>query len=147
MRRLALAVTALTVAVTIGCRKKQTSETGGVGDTTRTTTVAPAPEVRDTAAPAVRQFGFDQRQEFAQSIRQQLAGIDQQIKELASQAKSKGGAVSDRALANIRASRRTVDRSLTRINAATAANWEQVKRGVNQSVDKLTESIEGAQPK
>lgn len=146
MRRLALAVTALTVAVTIGCRKKQTSETGGVGDTTRTTTVAPAPEVRDTA-PAVRQFGFDQRQEFAQSIRQQLAGIDQQIKELASQAKSKGGAVSDRALANIRASRRAVDRSLTRINAATAANWEQVKRGVNQSVDKLTGSIEGAQPK
>jgi hypothetical protein len=146
MQRLALAVTALLVAVTIGCRKKQTSETGGFSDTTRTTTVAPAPEVRDTA-PAVGRFGFDQRQEFAQSIRQQLAGIDQQIKELASEAKSKGGAVSDRALANIRASRRAVDRSLTRINSATAANWEQVKGGVNQSVDRLTESIQGAQPK
>jgi hypothetical protein len=146
MRRLALAVTALTVAVTIGCRKKQTSETGGVGDTTRTTTVAPAPEFRDTDPP-LRQFGIDQLQEIAQSIRPQLAGIDQQIKELASQAKSKGGAVSDRALANIRASRRAVDRSLTRINSATAANWEQVKGGVNQSVDRLTESIQGAQPK
>jgi hypothetical protein len=145
MRRLTAAL-AMLVAVTMGCRKKQTSETSGVSDTTRAAPVAPTPEVRDTT-PAVRTFGFDQRQEFAQSIRQQIAGIDQQIKDLASQAKSKGGAVSDRALANIRASRRAVDRSLSRINAATAANWEQVKRGVNQSVDKLTESIEGAQPK
>lgn len=146
MRRSALAVTALLLTISAGCRKKQTSETAGVGDTTRAATAAPAPEVRDTA-PAVREFGFSQRQEFAQSIRQQLAGIDRQIRELADQAKSKGGAVSDRALVNIRASRRAVDRNLNRINAATAANWEQVKRGVYQSVDNLTESIEAAQPK
>jgi hypothetical protein len=145
MRRLVLTATAVLLAVTLGCRKKQTNETGGVGDTTGTA-AAPAPEVRDTA-PAVRGFGFDQRQEFARSIRQQLAGIDQQIKDLAAQAKSRGGAVSDRALANVRASRRGVDRSLKRIDAATAANWEQVKQGVNQSVDNLTESIQGAQPK
>jgi hypothetical protein len=40
-----------------------------------------------------------------------------------------------------------VDRNLRKAQAATAANWEQVKRGVNQSVDNLTETIEGAQPK
>jgi len=49
--------------------------------------------------------------------------------------------------ANIRAARRTVDRNLKRIQGATAANWEQVKRGVSQSVENLNESIEGAQPK
>jgi hypothetical protein len=146
MQRLACATLALLVAATPGCRKKQTSETGGTSDTMPSAAAAPAPEVRDTAPP-VRELGFDQRQEFAQSIRQQLAGIDQQIKELADQAKSRGGAVSDRALANIRASRRAVDRNLKRIDAATAANWEQVKRGVYQSVDNLTESIEVAQPK
>jgi small-conductance mechanosensitive channel len=102
--------------------------------------------VRDTA-PAVREFGFDQRQEFAQSVRQKLAGIDRQIKDLASQAKSRGGAVSDRALANIRTERRALDRNLKRVDAATAANWEQIKRGVNQSVEKLNDSIDGAQPK
>lgn len=144
MRRLTYTGLALLLTVTLGCRDRQTGETGGVGDTTPA--AAPAPEVRDTA-PAVRDFGIDQRQEFAQSIRQQLAGIDQQIKELADQAKSRGGAVSDRALANIRASRRAVNRSLTRIDAATAANWEQVKQGVYQSVDNLTGSIEAAQPK
>jgi hypothetical protein len=55
--------------------------------------------------------------------------------------------VSDRALANIRAARRSVDRSLGRVEAATTANWEQVKQGVNQAVDNLSESIEVAQPK
>jgi hypothetical protein len=145
MRRLTCAGLALLFAVTLGCRKKQTSETGGFGDTT-SPAASPAPEVTDTA-PTVRDFGFDQRQEFAQSIRQQLAGIDQQIKELSDQAKSRGGAVSDRALADIRTSRRAVNRSLQRIDAATASNWEQVKRGVYQSVDNLTESIAGAQPK
>jgi hypothetical protein len=146
MRRLTCTGLALLLTVTLGCRDRQTGDTGGVSDTTPSTAAVPAPEVPDTA-PAVRDFGLDRRQEFAQSIRQQLAGIDQQIRDLADQAKSRGGAVSDRALANVRASRRAVDRSLRRIDAATAANWEQVKRGVYQSVDNLTESIEGAQPK
>jgi small-conductance mechanosensitive channel len=144
MRPLAYAALAVLLASPLSCRKKQAPETGGVSDTARAPAVAP--EVRDTA-PAVREFGFDQRQEFTQSIRQKLTGIDQQIKDLASQAKSRGGAVSDRALANIRTERRALDRNLKRVDAATAANWEQIKRGVNQSVEKLSDSIEGAQPK
>jgi hypothetical protein len=145
MRPLTSAVLAVLLASTLSCRKHQTPETGGVTDTTPAAPVV-APAVRDTT-PTVPQFGFDQRKEFAQSIRQQLTGIDRQIKELASQAKSRGGAVSDHALANIRAERKALDRNLKRVDAATAANWEQVKRGVNQSVEKLTDSIEGAQPK
>jgi hypothetical protein len=115
-------------------------------DTTTAPAPAPEPAVTDTA-PAVRDFSFDQRQEFAQSIRQQLVQIDQQIADLRSQAKSRGGAVSDRALANIAATRRSVERNLNRVNTATAANWEQVKDRVNRSVESLNESIEGAQPK
>jgi hypothetical protein len=144
MRPLAYAALAVLLASTLSCRKQQASETGGVSDTTGAPVVTT--EARDTA-PAVREFGFDQRQEFAQSIRQQLGGIDQEITQLASQAKSRGGAVSDRALANVRAERKALDRNLKRIDAATAANWEQVKRGVNQSFEKLSDSIEGAQPK
>ncbi|HEY0351822.1 MAG TPA: hypothetical protein VGC48_06850 [Gemmatimonadales bacterium] len=145
MRPFAYATLAVLLASSLSCRKRQAPETGGVSDTTHAAPVV-APEVRDTT-PAVPAFGFDQRKEFAQSIRQQLTGIDQQIKDLSSQAKSRGGAVSDNALANIRAERRALDRSLKRVDAATAANWEQIKRGVNQSVEKLNDSIEGAQPK
>lgn len=144
MRRLILAATLL-LAATIGCRKKQPATAGSAPDTAVTTAAAPAP-APDTA-PAVRDFSFDQRQEFAQSIRQQLAGIDQQIKELSAEAKSRGGAVSDRALARIRESRGAVDRSLKRVDAATAATWEKTKRGVNQAVERLNQTIEGAQPK
>jgi uncharacterized caspase-like protein len=135
------------LVVSLGCRREQSSDTGGMSDTTPSvSTAAPAPEAED-ASGGLREFGFDQRQEFAQSIRQQLAGIDQEISGLAAQAKSRGGAVSDRALANIRTARRTVDRNLTQIEAATAANWEQVKDRVDGSVASLSEAIEAAQPK
>lgn len=144
MRLLASIALMLLLPLSLGCRKQQSDETGGV-DTTNLS-AAPAPAVTDTAT-TIADFGFEQRQEFAGSIRQQLADIDRQISDLASQAKSRGGAVSDRALANIRASRRSVDRSLSRVEASTSANWEQVKEGVNRSVESLSESIEAALPK
>jgi small-conductance mechanosensitive channel len=145
MRPLAFAAMTLLLAAMVGCSKKQqTSSAGGASDTT-VTAAAPAPEPPAPATP--REFTFDQRQQFTQTIRQQLATTDQQIQELADQAKSKGGAVSDRALANIRATRKIVDRNLKRVDAATEANWDQVKSTVTQSVDRLSEAIEGAQPK
>jgi hypothetical protein len=149
MRRLACAAATFVLVATLGCRKQQSNDTGGVTDTASTastTASAPAPAGPDTAGTGT-DFSFDQRQVFAQSIRQQLGDIDRQIGELSAQAKSRGGAVSDRALANIRASRRSVDRSLSRVEAASAANWDQVKQGINQALDNLSESIEAAQPK
>jgi hypothetical protein len=145
MRLLAFTAVMLMLPISLGCRRQQSSETGGV-DTTTNVAAAPAPAVTDTATTPA-DFSFDQRQLFAGSIRQQLSDIDRQIQDLASQAKSKGGAVSDRALANIRTSRRAVDRSLARVNSATSANWEQIKDGVNRSVESLSEAIEVAQPK
>ena len=143
MRQLAFAALTL-LLTTAGCRSKQTANATSELDTS-TTTAAPAPEPAASTAP--RDFSFDQRQQFTESVRTQLATADQQIKEFAGQVKSRGGAVSDRALANIRANRKTVDRNLKRAVAATAANWDQVKSAVTQSVDRLTESIEAAQPK
>ena len=147
MRRYAAAALMLATIATLSCRKQRPNETSGASDTTSTTPAAePVPETPDTASTRT-DFGFDQRQQFIASIRQQLGDLDRQIQDLAAQAKSRGGAVSDRALTRIRASRRAVDKSLSRANAATAANWEQLKRGVNQAVDNLSESIQAAQPK
>jgi hypothetical protein len=148
MRRFAFAAATFVLIVSLGCRKQRTNETGGVSDTTTppAATAEPAPAAADTTS-APPEFTFDQRQNFAQSIRQQLTDIDRQIKELSAQAKSRGGAVSDRALNNVRAARRTVERDLSQVNAATAANWEQVRQGVTRSVENLNEAIEVAQPK
>src|SRR4051812_4019490 len=149
MRRLAFTAATFVLVATLGCRKQRSNETGGVSDTTTppaAATATPAPSAADTAS-APPEFTFDQRQNFVQSIRQQLTDIDRQIQELSAPAKSQGGAVSDRALNNVRAARRTVDRDLSRANAATAANWEQVRHSVTRSVENLNEAIEVAQPK
>ena len=148
MRRFAFAAATFVLILSLGCRKQRSNETGGVSDTTTPppATSEPAPAAADTAS-APPEFTFDQRQNFVQSIRQQLTDIDRQIKELSAQAKSRGGAVSDRALNNVRAARRTVERDLSRVNAATAANWEQVRQSVTRSVENLNEAIEVAQPK
>ena len=146
MRRLACAAATFVLIATLACRKQQSSDTGGVTDTASTTASAPASAAPDTAGTGT-DFSFDQRQVFAQSIREQLRDVDRQIEELSAQAKSRGGAVSDRALANIRASRRAVDRSLSRVETASAANWDQIKQGINQTLDNLSESIQAAQPK
>ena len=149
MRQFTFAAATFLLIATLGCRKQRSNETGGVSDTATTppaATTAAAPAADDTAT-APPEFTFDQRQNFVQSIRQQLTEIDRQIEELSAQAKSRGGAVSDRALTNVRTARRTVDRDLSRVNAATAANWEQVRQGVTRSVENLNEAIEVAQPK
>ncbi len=147
MRHFAFAAATLLAVVALGCRRQQSNETGGMSDTTPpAATIADAPPAADTTS-SVREFAFDQRRDFAQSIRQQLSDFDQQIRELAAQAKSLGGAVSDRALANVRAARRSVDRDLRQVDAATAANWDQIKQRVNGSLDNLSEAIEAAQPK
>jgi hypothetical protein len=147
MRHFAFAVAILLAVAALACRRQQSNETGGMSDTTpAAATTAEAPPAVDTAS-GVREFAFEQRQDFARSIRQQLSDFDRQIRELGAQAKSLGGAVSDRALANVRSARRTVDRDLRRVDAATAANWDQIKQRVNGSLDNLSEAIEAAQPK
>ena len=98
-------------------------------------------------AVEARDFTFDEREGFAQSIRTQLTDLDTQIAQLSAEAKSKGGAVSDRALERIRAARKAADRSLSSIAGATADNWETVKTNTNRSVETLAEAVEGAMPK
>lgn len=143
MRQLTFIVPALLLAVTLGCGDRKTRESGGVNDSSINVTTPPATE----APVEARDFSFAERQEFAQSIRSQLTELDTQIAQLSAEAKSKGGAVSDRALERIRAARKAADRSLAKIANATADNWEAVKTSTNQSVEAVAEAVEGAMPK
>lgn len=144
MRHLALAVAGALLIAATGCGDRKNNETAGVLDTSAT--VMP-PDVTAEPPAEARDFTFQDRSGFGESIRQQLAELDGQIQDLAAQAKSKGGAVSDRALARIRESRRVVGRDLARIDTATEATWEDVKARVNRSVENLAEAVEGAMPK
>lgn len=117
MRRCML-IAAVLLATSLACRKQRASEPGDVSDTTTAPAAETPPAEPADTSTRVQDFGFDQRQRFAQSIRQQLSGIDQQIKDLAAQ-----------------------------VDVATATNRGKVKQGVNRAVDDLTEAIESAQPK
>ncbi len=143
MRYLALAVPAVLIAVTLGCSRKKTSESGGVSDTSISVTTPPAAE----APVEARDYSYGERQDFAKSIRSQLAELDGQIAQLSAEAKSKGGAVSDRALERIRAARKVVDRNLSKIDKVTANNWDELKLNTNQSVQDVADGVEGAMPK
>jgi uncharacterized protein YukE len=143
MRHLAVTVAGVIIAALLGCGDRKSSETGGVIDTSVTVSTPDVPEPPVEA----RDFSFDDRQGFAASIRQQLSELDTQIDQLAAEVKSKGGAVSDRAVARIRQSRRAAEKSLSRIDNATADTWEDVKTRVNRSVEDLAEAVEGAMPK
>lgn len=142
MRHLAIVAGVLATAL-LGCGDRKNNETGGVSDTSATATT---PDVSDAPIEA-RDFTFDERQGFAASIQQQLTELDSRIEQLATEVKSQGGAVSDRALARIRESRKVVDRNLTGVENATADTWENVKGRVNRSVEDLAEAVEGAMPK
>ena len=143
MRHLAFTVAGVILTSLLGCGDRKSSETGGVSDTSVTVSTPDVPEPPVEA----RDFSFDDRQGFAASIRQQLSELDTQIDQLAAEVKSKGGAVSDRAVARIRQSRRAAEKSLSRIDNATADTWEDVKTRVNRSVEDLAEAVEGAMPK
>ncbi len=150
MRKLTFAAAALLLGVAAGCGDREGGE-GGAGDGTDTLSRAPAamPEAQQSPqAPAdAGDFAFGQRQEFLASIRQRLATMDQEIEQLTAQAKSTGGSVSDRALANIRAARQAVNRNLGRVDNATAANWQKIRNAVTDAVDALADAAERAQPK
>jgi hypothetical protein len=143
MRHLALTVAGVIITALLGCGDRKSSETGGVSDTSVTVSTPDVPEPPVEA----RDFSFEDRQGFAASIRQQLSELDTQIDQLASEVKSKGGAVSDRAVARIRQSRQAAEKSLSRIDNATADTWEDVKTRVNRAVEDVAEGVEGAMPK
>jgi hypothetical protein len=143
MRHLAFTVAGVIITALLGCGDRKSSETGGVSDTSVTVSTPDVPEPPVEA----RDFSFEDRQGFAASIRQQLSELDTQIDQLAAEVKSKGGAVSDRAVARIRQSRQAAEKNLRRIDNATADTWEDVKTRVNRSVEDLAEAVEGAMPK
>lgn len=150
MRSFALGATLILLLGVPGCGDRQRDDLAAGADTAATRAgegVRAGAQEATGAVEGPREFTFDDRQDFAQSMRQQLEDADQRIEELASQAKSAGGAVSDRALANIRAARQAVNRNLARVDEATADNWAEIRRGVEEAMDHLDEAVERAQPK
>lgn len=97
-------------------------------------------DVREAARDVreeVGNFTYERREEFRRDIGQRVQRLDQELAELERSTKKGVDKARDSAIVNTRALRRSVDRSLDRVGAATAATWNDVQGAVSRSVDSL----------
>jgi hypothetical protein len=82
-------------------------------------------------------YSYARRDEFRRDVNQRIQRLDQELAELERNTKKGVDKARDSAIVNTRALRGSVDRSLERVRAATAATWADVQAGVSRSVDSL----------
>lgn len=97
-------------------------------------------EVRSEARE-LGDYTYDRRDDFRRDVRRQLEEIDAEIDELGRDTRGAAGTVSAEARQNIRAARQAVDRNLNRVGDAGEDEWNDIRRGVQESLNHLREAI------
>ena len=148
MRLLTRAAMAALVVSAFACRDRERDETASRIDSAATDV---GRDVREGAADArdevragareLRSYTWSEREEFRNDVRQRLTDIDGQIDQLAHDASISGSTISDRAVADIRASRKALDRRLAKLDDAAENNWNDLRDGVDKSLEGLRARI------
>jgi len=100
-----------------------------------------AVKAADDAADDVRESSYERRDEFRRDVRARLARMDAELAELERGTKKGVDQTRDDAIVAARNARRAVDRTVERLGAATASNWDELKLGVSQSLDSADRQI------
>jgi hypothetical protein len=144
MNQYTYAATALILAITLGCSPRDRRDVAANADTAVSDLSQETGEAGRDVSEAARDVGeevgnytYERRQEFRRDIDQRLEQLDQELAELERSTKKGVDEARDSAIVNTRALRRSVDRSLERAGAATAATWNDVQAAVSRSVDSL----------
>jgi polyhydroxyalkanoate synthesis regulator phasin len=151
MSQYTYATTALILAITAGCSPRDRRDTASSADSvsadvSRETREAgrdvkeAGRDVKEAARDVREEVGdytYARRAEFRKDMDQRIQRLDQELAELERTTKKGVDKARDSAIVNTRALRRSVDRSLERVRAATAATWADVQAGVGRSVDSL----------
>jgi hypothetical protein len=143
------ALATLLISAAFACSPRDRQETASRVDTAaddvRDAAKEGADEVRDEARDA-RDYTYAERNDFRRDIDLRLKGLDEEIVGLERDTKRGVDKGRDSLLVNIRTARRTVDRDLDRLGAATANEWNDIKSDVNGSVYALMEAVRRARP-
>ena len=144
----AAAVTLL-IAAAFACSPRDRQETANRADSA-------AEDVRDAADDAtdevreeareVKEYAYAERSDFRRDVDLRLKGLDEEIAQLERDTKRGVDKGRDSLLVNIRTARRTVDRDLDRLAAATESDWNELKSNVNASVTALQDAVRRARP-
>ncbi len=138
------AAAALLLAITLGCSPRDRQDTASAADSV---TADVSEETREAgrdvqeAARDVREevgdYTYERRDEFRRDMDQRIQRLDQELAEVERNTEKGLDKARDSAIVNTRALRNSVDRTLERMGAATAATWNDVRVAVSRSVDSL----------
>jgi ElaB/YqjD/DUF883 family membrane-anchored ribosome-binding protein len=143
MREITCAATAVLITLAFGCSPRDRRETASRADSVAADVTQEAREGAQEVRETVGEYTYERRDELKRDINARVQRLDQEIAQLERDTKKGLDKARDSAVVNIRAIRRSVDRSLDRLGAATASTWDEVKSGVNRAVDSLDLAVRG----
>lgn len=171
MRPMACAAAALTFAFAFACKDRDRNDTSsrietaaeeagqdvreGAEDVKNTAEEAGRDvreDAKDTdnaaedAVDEVRGYSYERRDEFRRDVRERLAKMDKELAEL-ERATEKGASQARRdAVAAARDAREAIDQNVERLGTATASNWDELKRRVNESLYSTDRALRALRP-
>ena len=121
-------------AFTMGCNKEET--TAQQIEKVKTETKAAAQDMKD--------YTFAQKAEFTEKMQGQLAGINNDLNQLADKIEKSSDAVKAQAKPKLQALRdqaAQLNKQLDGVKSSTESTWESVKAGTRKAYDKLNDGF------
>jgi phage host-nuclease inhibitor protein Gam len=101
-------------------------------------------DTRETARE-VQDYSYEQKDEFTEAMRNQLAEINREIEQLAAKIESSSDAVKAEASPKLEALREqsaALGRQIDKAGDATESTWESVKSGTSKAYDSLKDGFQ-----
>jgi phage host-nuclease inhibitor protein Gam len=95
----------------------------------------------------VNDYSYEQKDEFTEAMRNQLAEINREIEQLAARIESSSDAVKAEASPKLEALREqaaALGRQIDQAGDATESTWESVKSGTNKAYDSLKDGFQAS---
>jgi phage host-nuclease inhibitor protein Gam len=103
-------------------------------------------DTRETARE-VNDYSYEQKDEFTEAMRNQLAEINREIEQLAARIESSSDAVKAETSPKLEALREqaaALGRQIDKAGDATESTWESVKSGTNKAYDSLKDGFQAS---
>jgi F0F1-type ATP synthase membrane subunit b/b' len=137
MRQITYVAAAVLMTLALGCSPRDRRDTASTVDSAAADVSRETGEAAEDIREEVGDYSYERRDEFKRDLDQRLQRLDQEIAELERTTKKGVDKARDSAVVHIRAIRKSVNRSLDRLGAATASTWEEMQDGVSRAVDSL----------
>jgi hypothetical protein len=102
--------------------------------------------VEDASDEVTGSFSYERRDEFRQDVRERLDQMDKEIADLRRGVNDNAAETYTKAVAEAREARRAIDGKLERLGSATAANWNEARDDLRESLNALDRQLRALRP-